>query len=382
MIPIGSEAANAAISFTSMTASAVVIKVETSKGQFQGLGFSSFGRYGHGGLLKERFIPRLLNAHPEEFVDGATGEYSMSRFWDILMQNEKEGGHGERSGAVGVLESAMWDALAKSRDLPLWALLERDIGHLNDEATPAGQTVVYGSGGHYHSGKTDLTSVADETRITLDAGYAWFKLKVGGSSEAIDKARIETAIEASGNPNLIAVDLNCAFGNINTGISPQDIDNFFPRWVEEPVDPLDYRGLATAAEALKCPIATGENIFSAADVKNLLFYGGLRPGRDILQMDIVLSYGLTEFIRMINVAEGMGWTRRDFIPHAGHQFALHVSAGLGLGGHETATVMGGPFSGVSDDTRIDKGIAYLSDLPGVGIENKPALYRLFDGLLD
>ena len=87
-VPLGSETANATISFAAMTASAVVIEVETDGGKFQGLGFSSYGRYGHGGLLKERFIPKLLNAEPDDFVDKASDTFSMSQFWNVLMKDE------------------------------------------------------------------------------------------------------------------------------------------------------------------------------------------------------------------------------------------------------------------------------------------------------
>ena len=98
-------------------------------------------------------------------------------------------------------------------------------------------------------------------------------------------------------------------------------------------------------------------------------------------MDILLSYGLTEFVRMLKSAEALGWSRRNFIPHAGHQTALHVCAGLGLGAHEAASASG-PFGGVSDDTVIADGQASLSDRPGAGIEYKPSLFKYFDGLID
>ena len=168
-VSLESETSNAAISFSKMTASAVVVEIETAKGRFKGLGFSSYGRYGHGGLLSERFIPRLLNAQPEDFIDQAEGNFSMLNLWNILMQNEKEGGHGERSGAVGVIETAMWDAWAKSEDLPLWALLARDIGYVDDGGAAAGETVIYGSGGHYGTDAVDTQNIEDEARKCCDA---------------------------------------------------------------------------------------------------------------------------------------------------------------------------------------------------------------------
>jgi len=378
-IPLGSDKENAAISFQAMTASAVVVEIETSRGRFKGLGFSSYGRYGHGGLLQERFIPRLLNITDE--IIGETSIQQMANVWDVLMTNEKEGGHGERSGAVGVLETAIWDAVAKSEDLPLWALLERDVGHSGSNGLPAGKTAIYASGGHYRSGSSDAAEVEEEAKQGLEAGYGWFKLKVGGATQAIDMARIEAAVKAAGSPNLIAVDANCAYGGEQGATHLTEIDQIGLRWIEEPVNPLDYLALAGCCQSLKTPIATGENIFSQADSRNLLHYGGLRAGKDNLQMDFVLAYGLTEYFRMFVDAEALGWSRKDFMPHAGHQVALHAAAGLGLGGHETAAVLGGPFSDVSDDTMVEGGVASLGDAPGTGIENKPTLFRLFHGLL-
>jgi D(-)-tartrate dehydratase len=386
MVNIGSPASNAAISFNSMTASAVVVEIETCKGRFKGLGFSSIGRYGHGGLLRERFIPRLLNANCSlgDLRDCDAG--TMAHIWQLLMANEKEGGHGERSGAVGVLETALWDAFAKSEDLPLWALLHREFGQSTDhgctnDRVTAGRTRIYASGGHYNQSDTDADALQEELKSAMGKGYGWFKLKVGGASAQVDALRIEQAIKYAGNAGKIAVDANGAYDGTVANEELLNLDHYDLRWIEEPVKPLNYHGLNKAVASLQTPIATGENCFSAADTGNLLRYGGLRSGKDILQIDFILSYGITEYVRMIHRAETAGWCRRDFIPHAGHQAALHVCAGLGLGAHETASLPG-PFGGVCDGTRIDDGIAILGDRPGTGIENKPALFRYFEGLMD
>jgi len=379
-ISLGSDTANAAISFENMTASAVVIEVETAKGRFHGLGFSSYGRYGHGGLLRERFIPRLLAVDEGDLVHD-DGTYCPEKAWTVLMTDEKEGGHGERSGAVGVLEMALWDAWAKSNDLPLWALLRDTYGHTGDDGPSAGTCYVYASGGHYRLGDSDASEVAEEARHCIEEGYGWFKLKVAGAPEGVDKSRIEAAIEAVKDPGLVAIDANGMLGGAESAARRETLDQYSLRWIEEPVAPLDLAGLGHCAGSLKTPLATGENIFSAADTQNILQFGGLRPGRDKLQMDPPLSYGLVEYVRMINIAEAAGWSRRDFHPHAGHQLTLHAAAGLGLGSHETASVPGGPFSGVDDNTSIEEGFAVLGEAPGLGIENKPALYRFFEQLV-
>lgn len=379
-VSLGSGTANAAISFENMTASAVAVEVETKKGRFTGLGFSSYGRYGHGGLLRERFIPRLRAARDEDLLDG-NGIFDPDKAWAILMKDEKEGGHGERSGAVGVLEMALWDAFAKSLDMPLWSLLAETYGHINDAGPAAGQCSIYASGGHYRAGSNDARDVAEETKRSFGDGYACFKLKVGGAPESIDMARIDAAIKAAGSPHLLAVDANGMLGGAESPDRLGTLDGYGLGWIEEPVAPLDFIDLAGCADNLETPIATGENIFSQAEAANLLLFGGLRAGKDKLQMDPPLSYGVNEYMRMIQFSESRGWSRRDFHPHAGHQMALHMAAGLGLGSHETASVPGGPFSGVDEGTRIEDGIAIVSDVPGLGIEHKPSLARYFDGLL-
>src|SRR5688500_8490184 len=96
---------NSLIDFSQMTVSVVaVVSDERADGRpVVGLGFNSIGRYAQTGLLRERFVPRLLAATAEELGDPIQPEHVR----DLLMQNEKPGGHGERSGAVAALEIAV-----------------------------------------------------------------------------------------------------------------------------------------------------------------------------------------------------------------------------------------------------------------------------------
>ena len=78
-----------------------------------GYGFNSNGRYGQGGLIRERFAPRLMEADPKTLLDEAGDNLDPDKVWATLMSNEKPGGHGERSVAVGTIDMAVWDAVAK-----------------------------------------------------------------------------------------------------------------------------------------------------------------------------------------------------------------------------------------------------------------------------
>lgn len=125
------------------------------------------------------------------------------------------------------------------------------------------------------------------------------------------------------------------------------------------------------------PLATGENLFSHQDTHNLVRYAGIRPDLDYLQMDPLLSYGLVEYMKMFKAIEICGWSSRRCIPHGGHQFALHVAAGLGLGGNESYQDVFTPFGGFADSTPISHGYFTLNETPGIGFEEKADLITIF-----
>jgi L-alanine-DL-glutamate epimerase-like enolase superfamily enzyme len=151
-------------------------------------------------------------------------------------------------------------------------------------------------------------------------------------------------------------------------------------WYEEAGDPLDYALQEELAKRYAKPLATGENLFSHQDARNLVRYAGMRPDLDYLQMDPALSYGLVEYMRMLKAIEACGWSPRRCIPHGGHQFALHVAAGLGLGGNESYPDVFAPFGGFADSTRISNGYISLTQTPGIGFEEKADLINVFSSL--
>src|SRR5947209_1107495 len=148
--PISSPIRNAYIDFTKMTTSlvAVVTDVMRDGRRVIGYGFNSNGRYGQGGLIRERFAARLLEGDPRTLLDDAGENLDPHRIWAALMQNEKPGGHGERSVAVGTLDMAVWDATAKIAGKPLFRLLAERHG-----VTPNPRVFVYAAGGYYYPGK-------------------------------------------------------------------------------------------------------------------------------------------------------------------------------------------------------------------------------------
>ncbi len=193
--PIASPIRNAYIDFSKMTTSlvAVVTDVVRDGHRVVGYGFNSNGRYGQGGLIRERFRNRILEAPPAALLNEAGDNLDPSRIWDIMMTNEKPGGHGERSVAVGTLDMAIWDATAKIAGKPLFQLLAEMKGR---KANP--RVFVYAAGGYYYPGK-DLTALRTEMRSYLNRGYNVVKMKIGGASIDEDRRRIDAVLAEIGD---------------------------------------------------------------------------------------------------------------------------------------------------------------------------------------
>ena len=368
--PIASPIRNAYIDFSKMTTSLVAVVTDAFRdGQrVVGYGFNSNGRYGQGGLIRERFAPRLLEANPQILLDDAGTNLDPDRVWAAMMANEKPGGHGERSVAVGTLDMAVWDAVAKIAGKPLFRLLAERHGLVADP-----KVFVYAAGGYYYPGK-DMAALRGEMRSYLDRGYTVVKMKIGGAPINEDRARIEAVLAELGSVGRLAVDANGRF-DLETAIAYAKMLRAYPLfWYEEAGDPLDYTLQAALSDFYPGPMATGENLFSHQDARNLLRHGGMRPDRDWLQFDCALSYGLCEYQRTLEVIKAHGWSPRRCIPHGGHQMSLNIAAGLGLGGNESYPDLFQPYGGFPDGVRVQDSHITMPDLVGIGFEGKADLY--------
>lgn len=366
-VSLGAAMRNASIAFDSMTASAVTIVTD---GKLRGYAFDSIGRYGKGGLLRERFVPRLLNAKPEALLDDS-GLIDPEACVRVVMANEKDGGHGERPGAVALIEAAAWDLRAKAQGVPLWKSIAARHGARSAHA----RIEAYASCGHYRVG--DEAGLEQEIGGAIDAGYRCVKIKLGGADLADDSRRAARAARALDRGASLAVDVNGRLPERNAARWFAEMAAFAPAWVEEPAPPLDFDLLKRYGEISGRPIATGENLFSFDDARNLLRYGGLRPERDFIQIDPLLAYGVGEYARLLRLFEEAGWSRRAFMPHAGHLFAAQCVAALGLRMAEVAPDASLSYGGLWDGVQAVDGTITVPDVPGVGYEAKQNLLKEF-----
>jgi D(-)-tartrate dehydratase len=379
VVPIKSKISNAYIDFSQMTVSvlALITDVVRDGKPVVGFGFNSNGRYAPSGLLRDRFIPRLRAASPETIADRTGENLDPFRIWEALMKNEKPGGHGERSVAVGVLDMAVWDAVAKIAGVPLFRLLADRYRDGNSEES----VFVYAAGGYYYPDK-NVNSLQAEMQGYLDLGYRVLKMKIGGVALSEDLRRIEAVLKLLNSSDQLAVDANGRL-DLSTALAyARALAPYNLRWFEEAGDPLDYELQATLSEFYDPPMATGENLFSVHDARNLIRYGGLRSDRDVLQFDCALSYGLVEYLRILEMLREYGWSPARCIPHGGHQMSLNIAAGLGLGGNESYPGIFQPFGGFAEGFPVEDSYVKLPEIPGIGFEAKAELYSVMRKLAE
>jgi L-alanine-DL-glutamate epimerase-like enolase superfamily enzyme len=372
-IPINSTLRNAVFDFSEMTTSVVAVITDVMRDgkPVAGFAFNSTGRYACGAQMRDRFIPRILKAPPESLVNAAGDNLDPESILACVMQREKPGGHTERSVAIGAIEVAVWDAVAKIAGKPLHAVLAEKYngGKVLDRVQ------CYVGGGWYEPGK-GLKELQDEIRAKLDQGYTTMKIKVGGAPIPEDVKRVEAALKIVGSSGRLAVDANAGFSRARVLSYAQALAPFKLRWFEEPTDPLDFALLADVASIYDSPIGTGENLFSTQDVENLVRFGGLHADRDIIQTDVPQSYGIVQFSRTLDMLKLHGWKRHSIFPHGGNQMTLAIVGGFGLGGCEAYPGVFGIFAGFADDAKVEDGYLKLPDRPGIGFEAQNTLYAV------
>jgi len=372
-VPLKSTLRNAVFDFSEMTTSVVAVHTDqVREGRpVVGYSFNSTGRYACGAQMRDRFIPRILKADPQSLLDASGSNIDPAKVLATMMQREKPGGHTERSVAIGTIEVALWDAVAKIEGKPLHRVLaERYSGGAVLEKIPC-----YVGGGWYEPGK-GIPELLDEIRMKFDQGYDVMKIKVGGASLEEDIRRVEAALELVGDSKRLAVDANAGFDRARALAYAKALGRYQLKWFEEPTDPLDYALLSEFSATYGSAIGTGENLFSTQDIDNLIRFGGLQPERDFIQIDVPQSYGIVQFARTLEVMKSHGWSRSRVFPHGGNQMTLHIVGGFGLGGCEAYPGVFGAFAGFADDAKVEAGWLQLPDRPGIGFEAQDELYAI------
>ena len=375
-VPLNSRLRNAVFSFEDMTTSIVAVVTDVVSGgkPIVGYAFNSTGRYACGAQMRDRLIPRLMRA-PAEHTTLDPAAFNPELMLKAMMFGEKPGGDLERSVGIGTIENAIWDAVGKIADLPAYKLIaDRYRGGSYQQ-----RVFCYVGGGWYAPGK-GIPELLAEMQGHLDRGYTLLKMKVGGAPLDEDVKRLEAVIKLVGDPSRVAVDANCGIAEELRPAYAKALGPMGLRWFEEPAHPVDYQGNADFIAAYGPAVATGENLFSVEDFRNLARHGGMRPEKDIIQIDIPQAYGIGTAARVLAMLRASGWSEASVLPHGGNMMSLNHAAGLGLGMCESYPDAFGVFSGYADDLTVDDGYITAGDWPGMGFERQNELYALMRGL--
>lgn len=270
------------------------------------------------------------------------------------------------SSAVGGIEMALWDILAKSLEVPIHELLG---GRLCDSVQ------AYSNAWYFGAQTSD--DFAERAAETVALGYRALKFDPFGSagltigeeelSEAL--ARISAVREAVGPSVDILIEGHGRFDLHSAIRIGRLLEPFEILFFEEPLAPGDAAQLRRVADAVRVPIAAGERLHSVRECQRAIAAGGIA----VLQPDVVHVGGIGPMLAIAGVAEAA------FLPIAPHNASgpiataatLQVAAVIpNLLVQEMFAPLDAPWRDLvaGPPIVVEDGRVAIPDGPGLGIE--------------
>lgn len=281
--------------YTYTTTEIVTCEVRTDSG-LVGIGWC------HGGSIvfhAMTAIARRVVGHDETDTE---------KLWRVMYQPKLFGRKGLTTRAISAIDIALWDALGKRADLPLYKLL----GGFRD-TVPA-----YMAGGYYREGE-GLAELQAEMARQVAGGARAIKMKIGAVPVDEDVVRIDAALEAAGPGVRILVDANNAYDRIDAQRMIRRLEERDIFWFEEPLSPDDLEGAAALARGSDLPVALGENEYTRFGFKDVLDAGAA----DVLNADAQILGGITEWRKCATLAEAH---HIPVAPHGDQEIHVHLVA--------------------------------------------------------
>ena len=253
--------------------------------------------------------------------------------------------------AVSGVELALWDLAGKARGVPVYQLL----GGLVQPRLRA-----YASLLRYDT----PADVARAVTAALAMGFTAVKL------HQIDEASVAAAREATGPDVDLMLDTNCPWTVEEAIRMGRRLERYELRWLEEPVwPPEDYAGLARVRQALRIPIACGENDATVFAFREIIAAGAA----DVVQPSITKVGGVSEMKKIATLAASANVT---FVPHS-----FYFGPGLAATLHVAASTPGVPYVEMppgqlaapllAEPIRSSGGTVTVPDRPGLGADPDP-----------
>ncbi|MGI5191292.1 L-talarate/galactarate dehydratase [Promicromonospora sp. CA-289599] len=277
----------------------LLAEITTEQG-FEGLGFSYSKRAGGPAQY----------AHAKEVAQTAVGEDPndvAKLYTKLLWAGASVGRSGVATQALAAIDIALYDLKAKRADLPLAKLLGAHRDSVRTYNT---------SGGFLNA---SIEEVKERASRSIAEGIGGIKIKVGLPDGATDLARVAAVREHIGPDVPLMVDANQQWDRTTALRMGRRLEQFDLDWIEEPLDAYDAEGHAALAAALDTPIATGEMLASVAEHERLI----ATRACDIIQPDAPRVGGITQFLRLLTLADQAGL---DLAPHFAMEIHLHLAA--------------------------------------------------------
>jgi L-alanine-DL-glutamate epimerase-like enolase superfamily enzyme len=306
----------------------------------EGVGYTfTCGRNGAAiDAILRRDFPELLAGQDADRI-----EFLWNRLWWACH-------YGGRGGptvlALSALDMALWDLKACRLRQPLWKLL----------------------GGHdplvrCYAGGIDLQLPLDQllrqTEQNLAKGFRAIKMKVGRERLSEDVERIAAMRQRLGDGFPLMVDANMKWTADEAIRAARAFQAFDLTWLEEPLIPDDVAGQARAVREGGLPIASGENLRSLWEFKQLIEAGGVTYP----EPDVTNCGGITSFMKVAHLAQAFNL---PVTSHGAHDVTVHLLAAVPNASYLEAHGFGLD-AYIAEPLHIEDGVAIAPDRPGHGI---------------
>ncbi|MGM0400640.1 MAG: mandelate racemase/muconate lactonizing enzyme family protein [Chloroflexota bacterium] len=277
--------------------------------------------------------------------------FDTERCWQKMYGSwRKPVAKGDVITSIGAVDIAIWDAVGKALDKPVYKVL----GGFTDRIR------VYAAGGYYQEGK-DIDELVGEMMGYVEAGHRAVKMKIGGAPLEEDVARVRAVVEAVGPGVEVMIDANnawSAYEAIRFGRAVEDLGIY---WFEEPVHPDDIPGHIEVKRALDIPVAAGENEYTRFGCRDLIANRAV----DILQADSVTTGGITEWRKIAAMA---GAYHIPMAPHGNPHMSVHLMGSIPNGLiMETYPSVSGHMAELVAIPEVEEGYIIIPDRPGLGL---------------
>jgi L-alanine-DL-glutamate epimerase-like enolase superfamily enzyme len=318
---------------------------------------------------EDRWQPQVVSLMRDHLAPMLIGEDArhVERLWETMFHSNVDLGNRALHmidminrailmQAIAAIDNAIWDALGKLYNVPLYRLL----GGYRDRVP------VIAIGGYYYPSDPKHTALQDEILGYQKSGIAGIKLKVGRVEISQDVERVKAVRQAVGGEFILACDANQAWTPEQAIEFCRAVAPFNVRWIEEPVRWYDQLGgLRAVAQAAPMPVVAGQGEITRFGCRDLIMHGGV----DILNVDVTIAGGVTEWKRIAAMA---GAFNVQMAHHEESQVALHLLASIphGLYVEIFPNLQRDPLWYELQEERpaIQDGYMLLSDRPGLGLK--------------